>query len=581
MRGVARNGDPYYQFLGVPYAQPPTGERRFRPPLAVTAWQDVRDATKVCAPCLQMPLRTPEKITGSEDCLYLNVYTKSLAVTARRPVLVFIPGGAFIAGGAGLLTGEYLLEQDLVLVTLQYRLGPLGWLTTADREAPGNYGLQDQILALSWVQDHITQFGGDRDLVTLAGMSAGGASVSYLLLSPQTDGLFHRAIAMSGTALCWWANIPHQERTAVSLAFSLSCPTSSSAEMVDCLRKVPGRDLMIAQSSLYSWHHDRTEKEPMTIWSPRPDLEALGEAVLPVEPAFAMQVGQMQPVPFLVGAAESEGVWQAANYLTQDDVMSEFLSKFDEVAPHTLGLVGQVKEGEMEGVLSKIKDFYLGALTKESDLKKRLDSVVYGMVNMLGDAMFNYPLDRTVKLHGNKEHSPVWVYQYNYKHNHSIAYFDPANPGQVRRPELKPLDRATHAHELSMMAPYFEEEMGPLSKEETEQSRKFVKFLMEFMVKGNPKHDGKYEYKEWEPVADGQLSYFVVGRYSGSQKGLPHQHRMKWWNSLPVFWKKNRDEPPVVSSEEILEVVEELTKEELEELEANLVVEQMKVKEEL
>ena len=581
MRGVARNGDPYYQFLGVPYAQPPTGERRFRPPLAVTAWQDVRDATEVCAPCLQMPLRTPEKITGSEDCLYLNVYTKSLAVTARRPVLVFIPGGAFIAGGAGLLTGEYLLEQDLVLVTLQYRLGPLGWLTTADREAPGNYGLQDQILALRWVQDHITQFGGDRDLVTLAGMSAGGASVSYLLLSPQTDGLFHRAIAMSGTALCWWANIPHQERTAVSLAFSLSCPTSSSAEMVDCLRKVPGRDLMIAQSSLYSWHHDRTEKEPMTIWSPRPDLEALGEAVLPVEPAFAMQVGQMQPVPFLVGAAESEGVWQAANYLTQDDVMSEFLSKFDEVAPHTLGLVGQVKEGEMEGVLSKIKDFYLGALTKESDLKKRLDSVVYGMVNMLGDAMFNYPLDRTVKLHGNKEHSPVWVYQYNYKHNHSIAYFDPANPGQVRRPELKPLDRATHAHELSMMAPYFEEEMGPLSKEETEQSRKFVKFLMEFMVKGNPKHDGKYEYKEWEPVADGQLSYFVVGRYSGSQKGLPHQHRMKWWNSLPVFWKKNRDEPPVVSSEEILEVVEELTKEELEELEANLVVEQMKVKEEL
>ena len=151
----------------------------------------------------------------------------------------------------------------------------------------------------------------------------------------------------------------------------------------------------------------------------------------------------------------------------------------------------------------------------------------------------------------------------------------------MRRPELKPLDRVTHAHELSMMAPYFEEEMGPLSKEETEQSRKFVKFLMEFMVKGNPKHDGKYEYKEWEPVADGQLSYFVVGRYSGSQKGLPHQHRMKWWNSLPVFWKKNRDEPPVVSSEEILEVVEELTKEELEELEANLVVEQMKVKEEL
>jgi len=350
---------------------------------------------------------------------------------------------------------------------------------------------------------------------------------------------------------------------------------------VDCLRKVPGRDMMTAQASLYHWHHDRPEKEPMTIWSPRPDLEALGDAVLPVEPHFAMEVGQIQPVPFLVGAAESEGVWQAANYLTQDDVMSEFLSKFEDVARHSLGLVGQVSKGEMQTVLKEIKDFYLGALTKEQDLKKRLESVVYGMVNMMGDAMFNYPIDRMVKLHGNKEHSPVWVYQYNYKHNHSLAYFDPVNPGQVRRPELKSLDRATHAHEVSMMAPVFEAEMGPLSKQETEQSQKFVKFLMEFMVRGTPKHDGKYEYKEWAPVANGQLSYFVLGRYSGAQKGLPHQHRMKWWNSLPVFWKKNKEPTPMDQTVDPNEVVEELTREELEEIEAKLLLEEMKVKEEL
>jgi len=580
--GEARNKEKYYQFLGVPFAEPPTGENRFRGPVPVKSWEaeGVRGAMEFGPSCLQMPLFTPDKITGSEDCLYLNVYTRSLDSTAKKPVLVFIHGGAFIAGDSKRFTGEYLMEQDMVLVTLQYRLGPLGWLTTADRHAPGNYGLLDQILALRWVQDHITQFGGDKDLVTISGMSAGGASVNYLLLSPQTDGLFHRAIAMSGSALCWWANIPHQEKTAVKLASNLNCPTSSSTEMVDCLRAVPGRDMMTAQASLYHWHHDRVEKEPMTIWSPRPDLEALGEAVLPVEPHFAMEVGQIQPVPFLVGAAESEGVWQAAHYLTQDDVMSEFLSKFEDVARHSLGLVGQVSKGEMQKVLKEIKEFYLGALTKEQDLKKRLESVVYGMVNMMGDAMFNYPIDRMVKLHGNKEHSPVWVYQYNYKHNHSLAYFDPLNPGQVRKPELKSLDRATHAHEVSMMAPVFEPEMGPLSKQETEQSQKFVKFLMEFMVRGTPKHDGKYEYKEWEPVADGQLSYFVVGRYSGAQKGLPHQHRMKWWNSLPVFWKKNKEQAPLENIDPV-EVVEELTKEELEELEAKLLVEEMKVKEEL
>ena len=258
----------------------------------------------------------------------------------------------------------------------------------------------------------------------------------------------------------------------------------------------------------------------------------------------------------------------------------------------------QVKTGEMEMVLKKIKDFYLSALVKEDNLEKRLENVVSGMINMLGDANFNYPIDRMVKLQGNKEHSPVWVYQYNYKHNHSLANFDPVTPGQVfyqhhclnnfhsffifqvRKVTLKQLEKATHAHELSMLFPAFEDVMGPLSEEETKNSRKFVKFIVEFMKRGHPKQDGKYEFKEWEPVANGQLSYFTMGKYSATQKGLPHQHRMKWWNELPVYWRKN---PEDVTEDEKYTVgeVEELTKEELEELEANLVLEQMKIKEEL
>merc|ERR1719367_1091848 len=233
----------------------------------------------------------------------------------------------------------------------------------------------------------------------------------------------------------------------------------------------------------------------------------------------------------------------------------------------------------MQTVVRKIKDFYLGALTKEEDLKKRLDSVVYGMINMMGDALFNYPIDRMVKLQGNKAHSPVWVYQYNYKHNHSLAFFDPQNPGQVRRPGLKALTKATHGHEISMLFPAFEKEMGPLSEEETKYSKKFVKFLVEFMVRGHPKQDGKREYKEWEPVANGQLIYFVHGKYSGNQKGLPHQHRMKWWNELPVYWKKNPEESKTEDYHE--GEVEELTEEEIEELKARLVMQEMKLKDEL
>merc|ERR1711971_1190766 len=522
--GVARNNHKYHQFLGIPYAEPPTGDRRFRNPVPVTSWEEegVRSASEFGPVCLQMPYSAPDKIEGSENCLYLNIYTKD--VKASKPVLFYIHGGSFIAGDPQRLTGEYLLEEDIVLVTVQYRLGPLGWLTTADGEAPGNYGLQDQLLALKWVQQHIGAFGGDKAQVTIAGMSAGGASVNYLLLSPQTDGLFSRAFSMSGSAMAWWANIPHQERTAQRLGEAMDCPTRDSAEMIKCLQDKSASQIMPAQASLYAWHHDRVEKEPLTIWSPRADLEAKEEAILPLDPGTAMSVGQMQPVPFLVGVAESEGAWQAGNYLEQDEVMVEFLKNFDDI-----------------------------------------------------------PIHRMVKLQGNKAHSPVWVYQYNYKHNHSLAFFDPQNPGQVRRPGLKALNKATHGNEISMLFPAFEKEMGPLSEEETKHSKKFVKFVANFMVNGHPKGDGKYEYSDWEPVANGQLTYFIHGKYSASNKGLPNQHRMKWWNELPVYWKKNPEEPVKKADADdfILGEVEELTKEELEELEAKLVLEEMKIKDEL
>jgi len=592
--GEARNNAVFYQFLGVPFAAPPLGANRFRPPAPVEPWEGTKDATEDGRSCIQTPYLVPDKIVGSEDCLYLNVFTKSLDTNAKKPVIVFIHGGAFVFGSGSIQKGDYLMEEDIVFVSIQYRLGPFGYLTTADKTAPGNYGLHDQLAALKWVQAHIAQFGGDPNLVTISGMSAGGASVNYLMLSPQSEGLFHRAISMSGSALCWWANLPKQERTARKLGIAMKCPLTSSEDMVECLRNKPAKDIMIAQSSLYSWHHDKMEREPMNIWSPRPDLEAKENAILPIEPELAMQVGQIQPVPFLVGAAESEGIWRAVNYLTQDEVMMEFVQKFGEIAPHALGLVGQVNEGQMMPVISKIRDYYLSAMTKEEDLKKRLEKVVYGMIQMLGDTMFNHPIDRMVKMQGNKAYSPVWVYQYNYKHNHSLAYFDVANPGQVFKPELTGINRATHGHEISMLFPAFEDLMGPLSDEETKQSRKFVKFIAEFALRGHPKHDGKYEYSEWEPVADGQLTHFVFGKYSGTQKGMPFQHRMKWWNEMPVYWKKDSAPPlpPITDSadaeseryaddiEEISEdapmEAQELTIEELEELEVSKVAEQMK-----
>ena len=461
---VARNGQHYHQFLGIPYAEPPVGELRFRNPVPVTSWDDIMDATAPSPPCIQSSFLP---LFGSEDCLTLNVFTKDL--TFRRPVLVYLHSGAFISGSISGNTGEFLMEQDIVLVTVQYRLGPMGWLTSGDSEAPGNYGLQDQILALRWVQQHIESFGGDKDSVTLAGFSSGAASVNYLLLSPLTAGLFHRGVAMSGSALSWWASLDNLENTSIKLAQAVSCPEKPSADMISCLQKVPAEELLQAQSKFY-----HGILEPLTIWSPRIDIEAGEGSVVPLEPAIAMVEGRSQSVPFLVGVTQSEGAFFAANYLTQDEVMTKFLDEFDQEAQIALGLKHYIKDEDMTEALKKIKSFYLGTLHRDTDFQKMLDNFVNGMIEMFGDAMFNYAIDSMIKFQSGQAHSPVWVYQYNYKHNHSLVSLDLRNPGQIRKAGFKQLEQPSHGHESSMLFPEYEGLLGPLSEEETKYSSSSV-----------------------------------------------------------------------------------------------------------
>uniref|UniRef100_A0A3P8RHZ3 Carboxylic ester hydrolase n=1 Tax=Astatotilapia calliptera TaxID=8154 RepID=A0A3P8RHZ3_ASTCA len=203
-----------HAYLGVPFAKPPLGPSlRLAPPQPVGGWEGVRDATKQPPMCIQSKetvLDLVDKLGTalveipdiSEDCLYLNIYAPAnRAKNAKLPVMVWIHGGGFALGSASTYDGSALAAyQDVVVVLIQYRLGLLGFLSTGDEHISGNFGLLDQVEALKWIQQHIHNFGGDPGLVTIFGESAGGVSVSLLLLSPLSDGLFHRAIAESGTA---------------------------------------------------------------------------------------------------------------------------------------------------------------------------------------------------------------------------------------------------------------------------------------------------------------------------------------------------------------------------------------------
>ena len=216
LEGIATASD-IRVFKGIPYAAPPVGDLRWRPPQPPAKWNGVRKADKFSDSCMQALRRSGNPWTkefmvqndASEDCLCLNVWTGAKVATEKRPVLVWIHGGAFYEGSGEIITydGEELAKKGVIVVTINYRLGIFGFYTHPEltKESPthasGNYGLLDCVAALQWVQKNIAVFGGDPSRVTIAGQSAGAAAVHTLTASPLAKGLFQRAIAESGSGI--------------------------------------------------------------------------------------------------------------------------------------------------------------------------------------------------------------------------------------------------------------------------------------------------------------------------------------------------------------------------------------------
>src|SRR5215470_17238973 len=242
IRGASAAG--VNSFLGLPYAAPPTGNLRWRPPQPAAAWTGVRPATQFGPSCPQALTRNPFLPPGtiSEDCLYLNVYAPPVGNNDQggRPVLVWIHGGGLVQDGARNYDGTKLAAAGTVVVTINYRLGALGFLAhpaLASRPGgpAGNYGLMDQQAALRWVQRNIAQFGGDPDNVTISGESAGGLSVLAHLVSRGSRGLFEKAIVQSGSFALNQQPLAEAEAAGEAFAAQAGCPDQTAA----CLRHLP------------------------------------------------------------------------------------------------------------------------------------------------------------------------------------------------------------------------------------------------------------------------------------------------------------------------------------------------------
>ena len=302
--------DGIWTFKGIPYAAPPVGDLRWQEPQPVQPWKDVRACTEYGPSCPQ-----PASDSGfsmpvgntSEDCLYLNVWTPAASPDDRLPVMFWIHGGGFSTGSGSLplYDGHNLAGRGVIIVTINYRLGPLGFMAHPELSkeslhgVSGNYGLLDQIAALKWVQKNIAAFGGDADAVTVFGESAGGMSISDLMVSPLANSLFARAIDESGPFVDLGLRLQTSDTLADAeiagqdIANKLGC--SQADDVLACLRGKSPDELIQAGTPINK------------ILSPIPIGPNVDGYVLPDKPSALFAAGKQQAVPFMNGTNANEG----------------------------------------------------------------------------------------------------------------------------------------------------------------------------------------------------------------------------------------------------------------------------------
>lgn len=261
-----RHPSDIYQYKNIPYAKSPVGVLRFKKPVPYGSWSGVLNATEYGMSCAQSPGRAhlTEEHFG-EDCLFLNVFVPGrLSPAANKTVMVWIHGGGFETGSGSQYDGSVLALHDVIVVTINYRLGLLGFISANDDNLPGNYGMWDQLLALQWIKDNIASFGGNSNAITIFGESAGGMSVSLLALSPKSNGLFHRVIAQSGVANSIIATEYQTLHYVKAYGKLLNCPVDpfDSASLVLCLRRKSVSEIINAQKDPSVYPTDRFHFRP-------------------------------------------------------------------------------------------------------------------------------------------------------------------------------------------------------------------------------------------------------------------------------------------------------------------------------
>ncbi|XP_034942575.1 esterase FE4-like isoform X2 [Chelonus insularis] len=445
-----------------------------------------------------------QSVSGDDDCLFLNVYTPDLNKDAKRAVMVFIHGGGF-NGGSGdedFWGPDFLVEKDVVLVTMNYRLGALGFLNTGDANAPGNAGMKDQVLALKWVRDNIVNFGGCPKRVTIFGQSSGAASVQYHMLSPMSQGLFKHAIMQSGSVAASWAISYTPKQDAMNLADKLGIKASSTEELVQKLAEIPTTDIVLAAGEL---------SKSMTFLNGemhlfRPSVEtAVGQEVfLPADPWELLKNGKIADVPVIVGlTSEDSGLFTPMVL----PMASQFNDHFDLFIPIDLNETDPARRSMIGDMLKK---FYFNNQPVS-------DSNAAELTNLLTDVLFGYGTQLTSRIMSSRNSAPVYEYYFTYN-----------APFGFMKSLFKLEDGAMHGDELAyeFYADYWKNK--PAAGSTTEKLiNEVVEMFTNFAKEGNPSITMESAKVKWEPMGIDN-KYLEIGNELALKKSLLPERTNLW-----------------------------------------------------
>ncbi|KAK7100379.1 hypothetical protein V1264_023344 [Littorina saxatilis] len=505
-------------FFKIPYAKPPIGDLRFKVPEHPDAWSGVRDGTQFGPQCPQ-PIDTyvlPYQVfPQSEDCLFLNIYRPQVTdPDTRLPVMVWIHGGAFFMGTGNRFNWTQLAANGVVVVTVDYRLGPLGFLCTEDGESPGNYGLYDQVMALKWVRDVISAFNGNPTNVTIFGESAGGASVSLLVLSREARGLFQRAIMESGVSLSPWTMsyrgaFPEPKAQAVELSTRLGCDVTDSARMLQCLRTKDAQEITNVSIVM--------EQAVGTVPIFRPVAETtFGQfGFLVANPETILLNNWFSDVPTLRGFNHDEAAlgWQDKN----DDGFT-----LDEVKQKVQWLVKTYfsRTGfpvASDNVFQEAMDLYINQPGVSGDPRKMRDAVV----QMYTDLEFSAPEMLELQLATQHNIQPQYLYRFTYRSQNRMT---PKWQGVVHVDEL-PYVSGAPVGGIQALPNY----VSSWTADDIRVSRDFMTMWSNFAKNGDPT-PSPVDGAKWLPWTQNTSQLLNIGSTLRmiSYPGTPQQ----------AFWKR-------------------------------------------